>query len=658
MLTLDATLVRYNESPGLYYERLGEAQLYNTEWKIITYVNLDEADKNLDTVKKYAKMSIDFCKNHEFTFWVNFTDCRKSIQFIEIKIKEVENLKMLVRQLTRNEEKINYSRARRGVFNFIGGISKILFGTMDSEDASYYTDKISKLEEEQIDFLKLSKEQITVVRSTLRSMNSTLMDVSENERILAKGLQKMAEHINKHDGEVKRMFTATSMLLTVNDHSIQLERAINECRREYEILIDAIINSQRGIIQPHIITPAQIINHLKASQADIPSELSLPIPLSVAYQSLVLRIIDFDVFLRNSFLVYVIRLPLSNHVNYQIYHVLPLPIKIRNTTNKFIFILPEREYLLMDTVRQGFMKLKADEIKDCKQIDSYHRICKQKHPIRVTHLDEDCEAEMLQPIRVVPASCSRRIVEINQTIWTQLDNNEWLYVAPRPDTLTVLCSGQEPTDLEIVGTGKLKLNNLCKAYGTKVLIQAQMTIETNSTERDIIPHLFLDVDCCQTESKIVNLNDIHLDLPLKHIVNHLDDLRVASHRVDDVERLISEQEWKIKHSNTDYHLSFLSYIGMVTTSLTLCVLCYCCCCKCCRKNCPNLSRWWKDNNPCTTIIFKPKIVNSVHSSRESLKYENSKPSVRTRNSHCDAIEVTELVTLNPNLKHAIISGKR
>ncbi|PNF33117.1 hypothetical protein B7P43_G15216 [Cryptotermes secundus] len=139
--------------------------------------------------------------------------------------------------------------------------------------------------------------------------------------------------------------------------------------------------------------------------------------------------------------------------------------------------------------------------KNLDAVKNYHRICKQKHPIRVTHLDEDCEAEMLQPIRVVPASCSRRIVEINQTIWTQLDNNEWLYVAPRPDTLTVLCSGREPTDLEIVGTGKFKLNNLCKAYGTKVLIQAQMTVETNSTERDIIPHLFLDADCCQTEGK-------------------------------------------------------------------------------------------------------------------------------------------------------------
>jgi hypothetical protein len=54
--------------------------------------------------------------------------------------------------------KIRTNRASEGVFNFIGGLSKILLGTMDSEDASYYAEKISSLEKEQIDFLKLSKE--------------------------------------------------------------------------------------------------------------------------------------------------------------------------------------------------------------------------------------------------------------------------------------------------------------------------------------------------------------------------------------------------------------------------------------------------------------------------------------------------------------------
>jgi hypothetical protein len=80
----------------------------------------------------------------------------------------------------------------------------------------------------------------------------------------------------------KRMFTSTSMLLLVNEHSAQLDRALGECRRDYEILIEFIINAQKGIIQPHIITPSQIMNQMKLKQADIPSDLTLPIPLSAA----------------------------------------------------------------------------------------------------------------------------------------------------------------------------------------------------------------------------------------------------------------------------------------------------------------------------------------------------------------------------------------
>jgi hypothetical protein len=151
--------------------------------------------------------------------------------------------------------------------------------------------------------------------------------------------------------EIREMFTASSTLLTVNEHTIQLERAINGRRKEYNILIDTIMNSQKGMLQPCIIIPPQIIKQMKASQADILSELSLPIPLSATYQNLVLNIIDFDVFISDNFLVCVIHLPLINHVNY-VYHVLPLLIKIKNTDTRFTFILPEREYLLMDIAKQ------------------------------------------------------------------------------------------------------------------------------------------------------------------------------------------------------------------------------------------------------------------------------------------------------------------
>jgi len=43
---------------------------------------------------------------------------------------------------------------------------------------------------------------------------------------------------------------------------------------------------------------------------------------------------------------------------------------------------------------------------------------------------------MLQAVRTILSTCSRRIAELNQTIWTQLDNNEWLFVTLKPEVLT------------------------------------------------------------------------------------------------------------------------------------------------------------------------------------------------------------------------------
>jgi len=137
----------------------------------------------------------------------------------------------------------------------------------------------------------------------------------------------------------------------VNEHNMQLERALDECRREYDIFIDALLNSQKGILQPHIITPAQIVKQLKASQADIPGDLTFLIPLSATDQNLIVIVVELDVFIKDNFLVYVIRLPLTNHVRYNMYHVLPLPVRINDTDTRFTFILPEREYLLMDTAK-------------------------------------------------------------------------------------------------------------------------------------------------------------------------------------------------------------------------------------------------------------------------------------------------------------------
>ena len=110
----------------------------------------------------------------------------------------------------------------------------------------------------------------------------------------------------------------------------------------------------------------------------------------------------------------------------------PLPIKTKGSDNRFSFTLPEREYLLMDVAKRYYTTLKVNEIKECKLVRSEHRACKQKNPVQIAQLHEECENEMLQSIRTIPPSCSQRTAETNQTIWTQIIKNG--YLSPRDQT--------------------------------------------------------------------------------------------------------------------------------------------------------------------------------------------------------------------------------
>jgi hypothetical protein len=498
-------------------------------------------------------MSAEFCKRHEHLFWTNYTGCLNSIRQNDRQIKEVNGLKLSLRQLTQDSVS---RRKKRGVFNLVGEISKILFGTMDDHDANYYADKVSQLEREQLDFLKITREQISVVKATLRSVNSTLRTVLENEKILSKGLEGMMNHVNEQDGEIKEMFTIFSLMLTIHEHAVNLNRAIEECRREYQILIDAVIDAQRGVIEPQLITPAQILEQIKNSQADMPNDVSLPFPRSATYLSLLLRIVNIDVFLKGKFLVYIIRVPLTINMDFELYHVLPLPIKIKGTDAKYIFIQPGIEYLLLDTAKRYFSWLEVSELHECQVLTREVKVCKQKRPLQLTQVEEVCEVQMIESIRAIPSYCSKKIVELNHTLWQQLFEDEWLFVAPVVDALTVLCVKHDPIDVTLIGTGRLQLQPMCKAYGNRMFIHSHATIVNNHTNKDVIAPLSLECDSCDSISKSFKLNRLRLHMTMEGVASSFDDLRIANHKVGDVDRFIFENDWKFKHFTVDSNMSF------------------------------------------------------------------------------------------------------
>lgn len=630
---LDYRQEKILQSPGLYYESRGEADLYSSEWKIITFVNLTTLDVEFKRVEEYGERTLNFCEKNSKAQWIQYSGCQVFMPSLRPKLAQLQQMKRILVQLSAKPQPS--SKRRRGIFNFVGEVSKVLFGTLDERDAAYYTEQISKMEEDQSQFLKITQQHITLMRSTIAAVNGTLEDVAKNEKMLSDGLTKIKEMIDEETGKLIDKTQYIELSIKGHEYVSELSRAIDEIYRKTETLITAVINSQKDILQPQIISPEEIIDLFKSGKITVPHDLSLPFPLSVDYSNVLLKLITFDVFLHNKILGYVIYLPLTTNVKYDVYHLIPLPVSVKGNSSKFIFINPEKDYLLMDKFKRYYVKLSEEQFFVCKVLTETWRICKYSSPVFSTLLHEDCEAKMLLHYENIPTFCDKRITSLSRTLWISVSENQWVYVAPKLERITLICGEKEAIDITVEGTGKLEFLSFCKGYGESTVLIAGITVGTNRSKKDIIPPLQLTYDCCETTQRESLLHS-SLNIPLKNLVGHVDELKFASKKVDEMEKSLEEQGWKAQHSKMLHNLSLFSYLFFI---IVVIMILYCICCKCRLYKCFKSHR----ENPCRDlcVVFKPKIVTEIRNSGERLSIR------RTPRTEVESTELQEIGQVTP-----------
>ena len=155
-------------------------------------------------------------------------------------------------------------------------------------------------------------------------------------------------------------------------------------------------------------------------------------------------------------------------------------------------------------------------------------------------------------------------------------------MAPVPEHLTVLCEGQQPTDIDIKGSGVLTFLSACTGYGNTVLIRSIIIRSTNNTDRGINKPVNSTHDCCEMTVDTLPLGKIQLEIPVKSIPTHGGELHLANHKVENVQKLVDEQEWKFIHTAKE-SMSLSSVFKTMTFVVFFSLLCCCCClCRCCR----------------------------------------------------------------------------
>jgi hypothetical protein len=93
---------RYDESPGLYYELLGETVLYNSEWKTIVYVNLKETDSQTEQLDQYISHVNKLCTLNEIQNW---TDCNHFSPLSRDRFRQLQETENILNEIIGKPEK-------------------------------------------------------------------------------------------------------------------------------------------------------------------------------------------------------------------------------------------------------------------------------------------------------------------------------------------------------------------------------------------------------------------------------------------------------------------------------------------------------------------------------------------------------------------------
>jgi chromosome segregation ATPase len=145
---------------------------------------------------------------------------------------------------------------------------------MDNKDARYYIEQIKHFEENSYDLTKLLKQQLTVIKSSLGSVNNTLTDLEYNQEKVKKGLTQIKGYVEAATAENREILNMVAAKIIVESHIARVREAIGTLQRNLDILLQSITNARKGILEPQIVSPKLIMDALIQSMPSFPKDTS------------------------------------------------------------------------------------------------------------------------------------------------------------------------------------------------------------------------------------------------------------------------------------------------------------------------------------------------------------------------------------------------
>ena len=153
--------------------------------------------------------------------------------------------------------------------------------------------------------------------------------------------------------------------------------------------------------------------------------------------------------------------PLVNKRTFTVWRMIPIPVPVDH--DHFLYIDVRDSVFCLGQTNQYYFPMQEDSQPSLSWL-SQDTVCTHPRTLLSTVATESCAVALLHNRNSLPPVCDTRLIRLYNTVWMQLFNNSWIFYAPQPDIITILCYDNSPVDVRLKGIGELQLHPGCTGY--------------------------------------------------------------------------------------------------------------------------------------------------------------------------------------------------
>lgn len=535
----------------VYTVPLGKVHFIGGNWNIFTYINLSCVNREVSDFETTQLKAKNYCISLVSNSTNNYcTLYSTSVNGLAHQIKMyLDNVQFYINP---NHQ----SRRKRGLINGVGRLSNYLFGTLDDKDATKFHKEIDQLKTKQVDMIRISDSQTTVIQSLFNTFNSQTnltnerFELIQNELINIKKDTLSQIDTNKFLQWTSGMEEINALLLS---HATYL---INKLTKLITILEQAAL----GKFHPFLINTKTI--ELELTRVD--SELARSglksfvrfIPDKVRWVDL----ISVDVHTHPEQIIFKLSLPLIREPQGMLYKIWPLPYP-EPGDQLFYVIDIKSHYIITDALTEHYFVISGDSINPyCKPVkDSY--FCNGELISVTTHPCTTCECLIItNQTSTSEKLCKHKVFPLSNSLWMHdIDQNNWVRVGRNTTTVKVKCSQEQAFDIPLPKRSLLKLKGGCRLIDNGLTIFSLYDPLNSTVEFNNLPPVFFK------DFNITNVtNSLHFhDVPrlIKISPSEMSNIGVE---ISEIKRLEALRDSEVTiPSSTPHHIFLYLILTMI-----------------------------------------------------------------------------------------------